>query len=807
MHKLLALYLMLAIGMSVWCQPNNDREIRVTVYSANKAALPNANVSLLRSDSSLIRTLVTDNTGIVVFKDLVAGHYICAISSAEYQRHYTSVIDLVTKSTAAETVALAAQATVLGDVIVTGKKPFVQFLPDKTVINVEAGISNAGATVLEVLERSPGVTVDRDGNISLKGKPSVQVMIDGKLTQLSGPDLQNMLSGMNASQVETIELIENPGAKYDAAGNAGIINIRTKKNRQRGFNGSVSSSYGQGKYPKNNNNLQLNFRTGKFNFFSSVAYNFNRSFFDLDAVRTYYHPGGGVDALMEQEAFTKARSHYKNLKTGVDYFINKKTTAGIVYTGTWLNRATFGESPVTWKNSSGTIDSIISTDNVNTTELRQNALNFNARHVFSASSELAVDVDFIRYHIDNYQYFENRLVGSSNPPDASQGEIPTDITITTAKLDYSKRFKDLLWEAGLKTSHVETDNLAQYYTLGSMGWEEDLGKTNHFLYDENIHAAYSSLDFKTGKWHMQGGLRYEFTSYRARQLGNAVNHDSAFNRRYGSLFPTLFASYDADSSNTFTFRAGRRIDRPVFQKLNPFLFIINKYTFQQGNPFFRPQFTWNLELSHVYKQFLSTSVTYSYTKDYFSQIFFADNNTGIIIYSEGNVGQAHNLGVTVSAQLTPKPWWSLSAQATYNHKELIGVLWKEYKASIDQLTLNINNQFKLGKGWNADCGLVYITKNQNDLQEVLDPAASVSVGISKLAFKGKGTFRLTGRDIFYTQIMKGWTYFESVTEYFRLFRDTRTITFGFTYRFGKAMKQPKRSGGGAADEMNRVEVN
>lgn len=809
MYRFIALYLMLATGIAGWCQPNNDREIRVTVYSMGNAVLPNANVSLLRSDSTLVRTLVTDNTGLVVFKDLVAGHYICSITIAEYQSQYTPVIDLVNKSAAAHTVAMAAQSTILGNVQVTGKKPFVQFLPDKTVINVEAGISNTGATVLEVLERSPGITVDRDGNISLKGKPSVQVMIDGKLTQLSGVDLQNMLSGMNASQVETIELIENPGAKYDAAGNAGIVNIRTKKNKQRGFNGSVNSAYSQGKYPKNNNNLQLNFRTGKFNFFSNFSYNFNRSFFDLDAIRTYYNPDGSVKALMDQDAFTKGRSHYKNVKVGVDYFIDKRTTAGVVYTGTWLQRSTFGESPVTWKNASGVVDSIISTDNINTTDLNQNAINFNARHVFDASRELSADVDVIRYRIGNYQYFENRVVspGPMGSADISQGEIPTDINITTAKLDYSQRFKHILWEAGLKTSHVATDNLAQYYVMGPLGWEEDLGKTNHFLYDENIHAAYSSLDIKGKKWSVQGGLRYEFTSYRARQLGNAVVHDSSFNRRYGSLFPTLFVSHEVDSSNTFTFRAGRRIDRPVFQKLNPFLFIINKYTFQQGNPYFRPQYTWNMELTHVYKQFLSTSVTYSYTKDYFSQIFYSDLNTGIIIYSEGNVGQAHNLGVTVSAQFAPKSWWSFSGQATYNHKELIGVLWREYKASIDQLTLTVNNQFKLGKGWNADLGVVYITKNQNDLQEVLDPAASVSIGLSKQAFKGKGTFRLTGRDIFYTQIMKGWTYFNSVVEWFRLYRDTRTITFGFTYRFGKAMKQPKRSGGGAADEINRVNVN
>ena len=163
---------MLAIGIAGWCQPNNDREIRVTVYSGSNAVLPNANVSLLRSDSSLVRTLVTDNSGIVIFKDLVAGHYFCSISIAEYQPQYTPVIDLVNKSNAAHTVAMTAQSTILGNVQVTGKKPFVQFLPDKTVINVEAAISNAGATVLEVLERSPGITVDRDGNISLKGKPS-----------------------------------------------------------------------------------------------------------------------------------------------------------------------------------------------------------------------------------------------------------------------------------------------------------------------------------------------------------------------------------------------------------------------------------------------------------------------------------------------------------------------------------------------------------------------------------------------------------------------------------------------------------
>lgn len=806
MHKNLTFLLLLLAGYCALAQPSS-REIRITVQSVSKAALPHATVSLLKADSTILRINITDSTGLAVFTDLARGNYLVRVTSVGHQEQYSSVIDLQQETSFATSIILQQTTGLLKDVTVTARKPLVQILPDKTVINVEAGITNAGATVMEVLERSPGITIDRDGNISLKGKPGVQVMIDGKPTQLSAADLQNLLNGMSASQVETIELMDNPSAKYDAAGNAGIINIKTKKNRQHGFNGSVSTAYAQGFYPKNNNNLVFNYRNGPVNYFLTYSFNQNQYMLDLYALRTYYNSAGGITGMLEQPYFTTGKAKTHNIKTGVDYFLDKKTTLGLAFTGALLSRNGIGKSTAVWMNAARQADSTIFTNSSSETRLKQGGINLNARHVFDASRELTADVDFIKYNIRTAQFFENKAQDAAGDADASQGEIPSSLNIFSAKADYSQKFgSSLLWETGWKTSRVSTDNPASYsYRLPNNEWEEDLGKSNQFLYTENIHALYANLTKKAGQWNLQGGLRYEYTGYKAHQLGNPVVKDSSFNRNYSSLFPTAFITWEADSLNTFTLRAGRRIDRPGFQKLNPFVYIVNKYTFQQGNPYFRPQYTWNVELSHTFRQVFTTSLSYNFIKDYFSQVFLSDTATGRIVYTEGNVGKMQNFGLTMSAQLQPAKWWNLTAQATLNHKRIEGVLWKQYKASITQLNLSINNQFRFKKGWSAELSGFYLTRNQNDLQEVLDPTGQMSFGVSKQVLQSKGTIRFTFRDLFYTQTMAGWTHFESVLEYFKLWRDTRVATIGFTYRFGKAMKGTARRNGSAADdEINRV---
>lgn len=807
MNRALTVLILSLSALGTLAQPRSVREIRLSVLSAKQVALPHSTVSLLKTDSTLLRTNVTDSTGLAVFADLNPGNYLLRITRVGHIEQYTARIDLVQENTFTGSIVLQETTGMLQNVTVTARKPFVQILPDKTVVNVEAGITNAGATVMEVLERSPGVTVDRNGNISLKGKPGVMIMIDGKQTQLSGTDLQNLLSGMNASQIETIELMDNPSAKYDAAGNAGIINIKTKKNKQRGFNGSVTTSYGQGMYPKNNNNLVFNYRNGSVNYFLTYSMNINRYMLDMYALRTYYKADGvSTESMLEQPYFTKGLNKGHTLRTGADYYVNNKTTLGVAFTGTYFTRTSEGKSTALWKNAAGEQDSTIFTNSSSGTRLQQGGINLNARHAFSAHRELTADVDFIKYDINTTQYFENRAAAAGSIPEATEGSIPSGLDIFSAKADYSQSFSSMQWETGVKTSRVRTENPAQYFFRNSGGaWEEDLGKSNHFLYTEHIHAAYTNLNAKAGRWNLQAGLRYELTTYKANQLGNAVTKDSSFNRNYGSLFPSVFVTWNADSVNSFTLRTGRRIDRPAFQKLNPFVFIINKYTFQTGNPYFKPQYTWNIEFSHIYKEAFSTTLSYNFINDYFSQIFYADTATSRITYSEGNVGRMQNFGVTMSAQLSPAKWWSFSGQATLNHKKIEGVLWKEYKASITQLNMSINNQLRFKKGWGAELSGFYITRAQNDLQEVLDPTGQVSIGFSKQIMQNKGTLRLTVRDLFYTQSMAGWTYFNSVIEYFRLMRDTRVGTITFTYRFGKAMKQQaRRNTGAAGEEMQRV---
>ncbi|HYF32204.1 MAG TPA: outer membrane beta-barrel protein [Chitinophagaceae bacterium] len=807
MPRIVSVLILSLASLVTLAQPQPNREIKLTVLSSKQAVLPHSTVSLLKTDSTLLRTNITDSSGLAVFTELNAGSYLLRVTRVGHIEQYSGRIDLAQETSYAGNIVLQEATGVLKDVTVTARKPFVQILPDKTVVNVEAGITNAGATVLEVLEKSPGVTVDRNGAISLKGRPGVLVMIDGKLTQLSGTDLQNLLSGMNASQIETIELMDNPSAKYDAAGNAGIINIKTKKNRQRGFNGSFTVSAGQGMYPRNNNNVVFNYRNGSFNYFLTYSTNMNQYMLDLYALRTYYKADGvSAEALLEQPYFTKGANKGQTLRTGADYFVNNKTTLGLVFTGTYFTRKNEGKSTALWMNASGEQDSTIYTNSSSDTKLQQAGVNVNARHVFSANKELTADIDFIKYDINTTQYFENKAASPGSIAEASEGRIPSELDIFSAKADYSHNFSSMQWETGVKTSRVQTSNPTQYFLRdGNGNWQEDLGKSNHFLYTENIHAAYTNLNAKAGRWNLQGGLRYELTTYKANQLGNAVTKDSTFNRNYGSLFPTAFVTWQADSVNSFTFRAGRRIDRPAFQKLNPFVFIINKYTFQTGNPYFKPQFTWNLELSHIYKETISTTVSYNIIRDYFSQIFYSDTSTGRITYSEGNVGKMQNFGLTVSTQLNPAKWWSFSGQATMNHKKFEGVLWKVYKASITQLNLSINNQLRFKKGWGAELSGFYTTRAQNDIQEVLDPTGQLSLGFSKQVMGNKGTLRLTFRDVFYTQSMAGWTYFNSVVEYFKLMRDSRVATISFTYRLGKAMKQQaRRSSGAAGDEVQRV---
>jgi hypothetical protein len=767
-------------------------------------------VYLLREDSTVKNSGATNTSGVITFNDLTRGNFKVRVSQSGYEDTLIKSIELKENASVSVVILLKSKISVLTDVTVVSKKKLIQFLPDKTVINPEADITNAGATLMDVLEKSPGITVGKDGSIIMKGKPSVTVLMDGKPTQLSGADLQAYLSGISASQVDQIELIENPGAKYDASGNAGIINIKTKAIRQRGFNGSLNLSVGQGFYPKTGNSINLNYRNGKVNWFLNYGYRASHEKTNLYTLRKYLDSNNEDSLLLEQPNFSKNLAIGNNLKTGFDFFLNTKTTLGLIFTGGNFKREARSFSKIDWMDPNHNIDSSINTWGENNRHFKRGGLNFNVRHKIDENSELTADIDYVKFTINGDQNYQTQVVGVGNDTFATKGIIPSRLDIVTAKIDYSRRFKLFLLETGLKTAINKTDNLANFYFLDNNNvWQPDLARSNHFLYKENISAAYASVDAEQGKWHWQVGLRYELTAYKANQLGNAVVKDSAFKRNYSSLFPTAFVSYQADTSHTFTFRLGRRIDRPAFHYLNPFLTTLNKYTYEGGNPFIKPQYTWNFALAHTYKQMLTTEFSYSYLSDYFSQIFVIDSSTSnvnknVIIYTRGNVGSFQNFGITETFQYPVTKWWNLTAVAVFNYKIIKGVVWEPLKAEVTQLNVSLNNQFQLKNGWGFEVSGYYQTNSQIDLQETLTPQGELNLGVSKQILKNKGSLKLSVRDITAFQNYSGYSTFENSQEPFVVKWDSRVVRLSFSWRFGKAMKPIKRSEGGAADEINRA---
>jgi hypothetical protein len=812
MRKVIPVLLILIFHIYSIAQEQPKRIIRMIVMDDQKNVLPGSTLYLLNRDSVIIHTAAADAAGGFSFVNLIAGKYRVRASRTGYEDGYSPWIDLETDPSSSHTIALRSKSELMKDVTVVGKKQPIQFLPDKTVINPDASIVNAGSSIMEVLEKSPGITVGKDGSIIMKGKPAVTVLIDGKPTQLSGSDLQSYLSGINASQVDAIELIENPGAKYDASGNAGIINIKMKSNRQKGFNGSMNLSMGQGIYAKTNNSLNLNYRNGKVNLFLNYGMRLSREEMNMYTLRKYFNSKHEDSALLEQPNVNRSLVNAHNIKMGVDFFASNKTTFGLAFTGGVFNRNARTFAGIDWMDAQYNIDSSINTWGTNNLYFKRGGINLNGRHKIDERSEFTVDLDYVRFDINGNQNFQTQLVMPGSEISATKGNIPSRLEIVTVKADYTTRFSQYTLETGLKTAINKTDNLANYYSYNDNRWDPDLSRSNHFLYNETITAGYASVDAEKNKWHWQTGLRYEVTSYKAHQLGNAVVKDSAFERNYGSLFPTAFVSFQADSNNTFTFRLGRRIDRPLFQTLNPFVVTLNKYTYETGNPFIKPQYTWNVELLHTYKQILTTQLSYSYLRDYFSQIFIIDTNSSnvnknIMLYTRGNVGSFKNFGISETFQLPVTRWWNLTASAVFNHKIIKGFVWAPLEARISQLNVSLSNQFQLKNGWGVEVGGYYQTKSQIDLQEWLTPQGELNLGVSKQILKNKGSLRLTIRDITYFQNYSGYSTFQNAYEPFEIKWDTRVVRLNFSWRFGKAMKAVKRSEGGAADEINRVQTN
>lgn len=810
MKKLFTTYL-LSITMPL-CAQTLTGKVEGQVNDDSKKLVEFANVTLHREkDSTLVKAAITDIQGNFGFENIAEGRYFVQVSQVGYQKFKSPVFGLNPNSKVIKlsAIELLTDTKALGEVTVRSSKPFIEREIDKIVLNVENSITSAGNSVIEVLEKAPGVTVDADGNVSLKGKQGVLILMDGKPTNLSTADLANMLRGMAASQIEKIELITNPSAKYDATGNAGIINIRMKRDNKLGMNGSANLSVGQGLRFKQNAGLNLNYRDKKWNLFGNLA-QVNRGGENRSIINRKFVGGDGLVSTLTQKPTQVPHFSSQNLKIGVDYFLSRKTTFGVNINAVLNNILVKAITPSDFRDPSGKITSSNVTNNSNRDRWRNYTLNLNLKHTFdSTGKELTADLDYARYNQQVIQHSTTETTYSQeqalSPPYILRGDLPSIIDIKTIKVDYVHPIgKESRFEVGAKSSFVSNDGNAQYFLKQDEREVVDLSRTNHFIYHENINAGYLNFNTKIQKTGIQLGLRGEQTIAK----GNQLSTNATFSRKYFQLFPTLFIRQEINKNHELSLNVGRRIQRPNYQDLNPFKFFLDIYVYREGNPQLQPQFTFNQELTYTFKQQYSITFYRSRTRDIISTVLIQNDETKVAAQSQQNLNNLETIGYNISVPVKYTKWWNGNLYfENYRNKYWGPFLNGEFNQHLTTFFFNATNTFTIGKSWSAELTGYYQSPFLFGTFKILSQA-QIALGVQKQLWQRKATLKVSINDPFLTQRNNMIVQYQNLDMTLNRRLDSRFAMVSFNYRFGKSTVAPaRRRNGGLEDENRRIQTN
>ena len=814
MRKLLTLLLVVltAFSLKTAAQAKNGK-ITGTVIDGSSKTIESATITLLNAkDSSIAKISIADKTGRYQFENLADGKYLVSISAVGHEKGFSELIEITSSSpeVIAKTIELIPQAKSINGVVVTSKRPLIEQKAGKTVVNVEASPTNTGLNALELLEKSPGVSVDNDGNISLKGKQGVLILVDGKPTYLSGPDLANLLKNIQSSSLDQIEIMTNPPAKYDAAGNSGIINIKTKKGIVKGMNGSVNLGYVQGVYSRFNGSTNLNYRNDKLNVFGGFNSGNYQGNSELSINRKIPEPDNitlknTIDQLTRQHW----KGNYNSGKIGLDYNFSKKDVAGFVVNGNFNDNNQDPNSNTNIRNPDGSIDSKLLSASSNKQHSTNVSSNFNYKHTFdSTGRELTTDLDYIYYNNKNYSFLNTKSLSAENVKTKEDvdlnGNLPSNINIYSAKIDYVHPFKKgYKLETGVKTSYVKTDNDVYYLRNDNLGagWREDTNRNNHFKYQENVNAVYAIVSKTFKKWDLNAGLRLENTISKGVQSSN----DSSFKRDYTNLFPNIGIAYNLSEKNQFNFSYSRRITRPDYADLNPFTYFLDSLTYGQGNPYLQPQFSNNYELSHTYKHFLTTTLNYTQTDDIITDLLKQNSAKNTTFQTKDNFSSMKQWGIAVMVNTSIRKWWNINVYTNLYNNNYNGRYDNDpVSIQFTSFTGNMTNSFTLGKGWSGEISGWYQSKAAHGLL-IANPMGSLNSALSKQVLKKKGTVKIGVRDIFNTQQFRGIIKYSTIDVDVANTRMNRQFNVSFVYRFGKTNIAPeRRRSGGAGDEQSRV---
>lgn len=765
-----------------------------------------ATIRLIRTaDESVISSTYSDVDGSYTFSSIAPGTYQV---SATLLGHATEVSDPIvivaeTKSVPAVNFTLNISTNEIETVTVTAERPLIERRPDMLVVNVENSALAAGNSALDILQRSPGVTLDKDENLSLMGKQGVVVMIDGKQTHLSSTQLADLLRNTDGNSIRSIELITNPSSKYDAAGSAGMINIVLKKNRLAGTTGSATLSGGYGLKQKASASLNLSHKTEQLNVYGMLSYMDHKGGQEINIWRNVENQGSST-ALDQQSVLGRA-SNTINYRSGLDLHTSDRNTLSVQVNGYLTNNSIDNNSWTGISSLSAALDSNLHAVSYADGKFKSIGGYINNQfNIDDKGQKLVVDLDVSQFSNNRKTDYNNTFYLPSgdqkDEPYLTRSSTPTSIGIRTAKVDYTLPFTDKSsLETGLKYSWVQSDNDMRYDQFVGGNWQSDLNRSNHFIYTEQVSAAYASYKNQFGKLGVQTGLRAEYSV----TDGHSLTISNRVKRDYLDLFPTVFLSYAVSDNHQTGLSYSKRINRPNYQLLNPFSYFLDQYTYETGNPYLQPEYAHVIDASYSFKSKYHLSAGFSFTNDAIVETMVQDNETKAGYVSRDNLARQNVYYTNLNIPVKVAKFWNTNTNINAFYMGFDGIL---NNAALKQgqfaYQIRNNHNFSILPTLTAEASLHYQSALVYSIYHIKDQWA-LDLGVTQSLMNKRGNLKLSVSDLFDTRSQRISSNYSNLNVRINQKNETRVVRLSFTYSFGN-MKNRVQQRDSRSDEKNRV---
>ena len=802
---LLASLLLFSFCGSIYAQSPSS-SVKGKVADEGGEVLQFATVMLQQAaDSSLVKAGYSDEKGTFSFEPVSAGKYKLEIRYTGLKTVHTEAFS-VAEGAAFEVppVVMSAGDATIEEVKIRAEKPLVTVKPDMTVFNVANSPNAIGSDAMELMRKAPGVVVDNNDNIMLLGKSGVVVYVNGKPSPLRGAELAAWLRTMQSSDIEAIEVITNPSAKYDAEGNAGILNIRLKKDKRMGANASVNLGYNVGVYSRYNGGVRANYRSKKINAFGGVRGFMGQRY---EFVDLYREQNGTV---IDQSSETTGNFQSQSFRAGLDVNIDKKNTVGFMASGYMEKRDREANSLANISDQqSGATQNWLQSNTTNDDTGRNLNLNLNYQHDAGEGVTYNVDADYGTYGLRGTSWQPNIYFDPTRQTVVDERNfrtiMPTDIEIVSLKADHERPLAGGQLGAGVKFARVVTDNTFDFYNVAENVETLDETRSNQFSYTEMVSAAYVSYMRPVKKFTFQAGLRAEQTNSSGVLTAMVPTNNDRVDRSYLSLFPSAGITWNQSQQNVFRINYSRRVDRPRYRDLNPFEQKLDELTYSRGNPFLQPMFTHNFSFTHTYKYVLNTTLSYSRTDDFIAQILDTADSLRAF-QTQGNLGQRNVLNLNTGVPIPIAKWWSTYTTAGVTYKHNIGNFGEGKDIDANRTNFNIYHQstFKVAGPLSFQLSGWYNSASLWGANFRIDPMFSIDAGANVKFFEGRGSLNLSVQDIFWSQQYRGQ---QEIGDLFIIAdggNDTRRFKANFTWLFGNDQVKSRKRKTGLEDEKGRV---